>query len=93
MFFLRLTHYPRCLWIGEYFRGSLIAQHLHGAAEGRLRIDHPVVTMETTEQFRELSRIGDSRSRTRTLKFLTAVEAFEAGEKLAAKDATQDSDR
>jgi hypothetical protein len=49
--------------------------------------------METTEQFRELSRIGDSRSRTRTLKFLTAVEAFEAGEKLAAKDATQDSDR
>ena len=23
MFSLRLTHYPRSLWIGEYFRGSL----------------------------------------------------------------------
>ena len=41
--------------------------------------------METTEQFRELSRIGDSRSRPRTLKFLAAVEAFEAGEKLAGE--------
>jgi len=49
--------------------------------------------METTEQFSELSRIGKSRSRARTLEFVATVEAFEAGEKLAAKDATQDSDR
>ena len=49
--------------------------------------------MQMTEQFCELSRIGKSRSRARTLEFLAAVEAFEAGEKLAAKDTTQDSNR
>jgi hypothetical protein len=44
-----------------------VAQHLYGAAESRLSIDHPVVAMETTEQFGELSRVGESRSRARTL--------------------------
>ena len=36
-----------------------IAQHLQGAAEGGLGVDHPVVAMETTEQFCEL--LGDRR--------------------------------
>ena len=42
-----------------------IAQHLQGTTESGLGIDHPVVTMETAEQFCELLRVGESRSRDR----------------------------
>jgi len=48
--------------------------------------------METTEKFCELLWVGESRSRACTLELLAAVDAFQAGEELAAKDATQDSD-
>ncbi len=40
-----------------------IAQHLHRAAEGGLGINHPVVAMETTQQFCELLVIDEGRSR------------------------------
>ena len=45
-----------------------IAQHLHGAAEGGLGIDHPVVAMEATEQLCELLLVGESRSRRKKLQ-------------------------
>ena len=35
-----------------------IAQHLQGATEGRLGIDHPVVAVQPTDQFSELRRVG-----------------------------------
>ena len=44
-----------------------IAQHLHGTAEGGLGINHPVVAMETTEQFCELLVVGEGGSRAGTL--------------------------
>ena len=44
-----------------------IAQHLQGAAESRLSVDHPVVAMQTAEQSCELSRVSKSCSRARTL--------------------------
>src|ERR1051325_1744980 len=44
-----------------------ITQHLHRAAESRLGIDHPVVAMESAEQFCELSWIGEWCTQTRTL--------------------------
>ncbi len=44
-----------------------IAQHLQRTTEGGLGIDHPVVAMQTTEQFRELLWVGESRSRAGTL--------------------------
>lgn len=44
-----------------------IAQHLHGTTECRLGINHPVVAMETTQQFCELQAIGESGGRACTL--------------------------
>ncbi len=46
-----------------------IAQHPHGTTERGLGIDNPVVAMETTEQFCELPRIGESRSRAHTVAY------------------------
>ena len=43
-----------------------IAQHLHGTAEGGLGIDHPVVAMQTAEEFCELLSVGESSSRAGT---------------------------
>ena len=48
--------------------------------------------MEATEKFCELLLVGKSHSRARTLELFAAVEAFQAGEELAAKDTTQDFD-
>lgn len=48
--------------------------------------------MQTTEQFCELSRVSESRSRAGTLELLAAVETFKASEEHATKDATQDFD-
>ena len=69
-----------------------IAQHLHGTAESGLGIDHPVMAMQAAEEFCELLRIGESSSRAGAPQLLAAVEAFQAGEELAAKDTTQDFD-
>jgi hypothetical protein len=44
-----------------------IAQHLHGAAESGLGINHPVVAMETADEFCELLTVGEGGSRTFTL--------------------------
>ena len=48
--------------------------------------------MQMTEQFCELSRVSETRSRAGTPELLAAVETFEASEELATKDATQDFD-
>ena len=69
-----------------------VAQHLHGTAESRVGINHPVVAVEAAEQLRELPAVGESDSRAGTLWLLAAGEAFQAGEELAAKDAPQDFD-
>src|SRR6516162_5856029 len=53
-----------------------IAQHLHGATESGLSIDHPVVAVQAADELRELPRICKSRSRARTLELLAAVEAL-----------------
>ena len=67
-----------------------IAQHLHRTAEGRLGINDPVVAMQAAEQFGELLRIGESGGRAGAHELVPAMETFEAGEELAAKDAAQD---
>ena len=67
-----------------------IAQHLHGSTEGGLGIDDPVVAVQSTDEFGELLRIGQSGCRTGAAKLVAAVKAFQAGEELAAKDAAED---
>ena len=44
-----------------------IAQHLKRATESGLGIDHPVVAVQTANQFRELRGVGESRSWTSTV--------------------------
>jgi hypothetical protein len=48
--------------------------------------------MQSAEKLCELLSIRDHSCRTRALQLLAAVEAFQAGEELATKDTTQDSD-
>ena len=67
-----------------------IAQHLQGTAESGLSVDHPVVAVQAANQLRELPGVGESGGRAGTLELLAAVEAFQASQELAAKDATQD---
>jgi hypothetical protein len=48
--------------------------------------------MQSAEKLCELLSIRDRSCRTRALQLLAAVEAFQAGEELATKDTTQNSD-
>ena len=67
-----------------------IAQHLQGPTEGLLGVDDPVVTVQAANEFCELLRIGESGGRTGAAKLVATVKTFQAGEELAAKDATED---
>ncbi len=67
-----------------------IAQHLHGATEGLLGIDNPVMSMQAADEFCELPRIGESGCGTGAAKLVATVQPFQTGEELAAKDAAED---
>ncbi len=67
-----------------------IAQHLQGTTEGLLGIDDPVVAVQAAEEFCELLRIGESGGGAGAAELVAAVETFQTGEELAAKDAAED---
>ena len=67
-----------------------IAQYLQGSTEGLLGIDDPVVAVQAAHEFCELPRIGESGGGAGAAELVTAVQTFEAGEELAAKDAAED---
>jgi len=67
VFSLRLTHYPRSLWIGEYFRGSLDhgSQPLDVHFESVKRADkggQPVNKTQQTITIEEMLKVGQSIS-------------------------------
>jgi hypothetical protein len=62
-----------------------IAQQLHGTAECRLGINHPVVALETTQQFCELLAIGESGGRAGTRSFLRRGRRFRPARNLPRK--------
>ena len=69
-----------------------IAQHLQGPTEGGLGIDDPIVAVQAAHKFRKLLRVGQRGGGTVATQLVAAVQTFEAGEKLAAKDAAKDLD-
>lgn len=70
-----------------------IAEHLHGAAEGWLGINHPILTMQAAEEFGKLLRVGEHRGRARAAELLAPIETFQTGDEFAAKDPAQDLHR
>ena len=69
-----------------------IAQHLRGSAHGLLGIDHPVLSMDSAQQLRELFRMLKACSRTPAVEQPLAIEVLQSGGKLAAKHLVQDMD-
>jgi hypothetical protein len=67
-----------------------IAQHLQGTTEGRLGIDHPVVAVQTPNQFRELLGVGQRCGGTSAVSFFAAVEVFQTSQEFSTKDAAKD---
>jgi len=51
------------------------------------------VAVQVSDEFGELLRIGESNGRTGAAELVAAVERFQAGEELAAKDAAEDFHR
>ena len=67
-----------------------IAQYLQGTTEGLLGIDDPIVAVQAAHKFRKLLRVGQRGGGTVATHLVAAVQTFQAGEELAAKDAAED---
>ena len=68
-----------------------IAQHLHGPTEGGLGIDHPVVAVQAAHESSELLRIREGGGGSVATQLVAAVQTFQTGDELAAKDAARDN--
>ena len=70
-----------------------IAQHMFGAAEGRLGMDVPSLLAQLVDQLLEPRRITEGSGRTSQVEQALAVEVAKSGEELVAEDGAQDGNR
>jgi len=69
-----------------------IAQHLIGSTEGRLAVDHPVLTEERAEERSESLRFREKLEVPVEAQLAFGEGPFESGDELATEDSTQHLD-
>src|SRR5579885_232014 len=67
-----------------------VTEDLHRAAKGRLRIDHPILPVQSPEELAELPGIRQGGCRPCATEFLASIEALQPSAELAAKNPAQD---
>ena len=70
-----------------------VAQHMFGAAEGRLGMDVPVLALQLLDQVLEYRRITEPSGGTAEVEQALAIEVGKSGEELVAEDGAQDANR
>ena len=69
-----------------------VLEHVLGASEGRLAVDHPVLSVEWPQPGSEDLGVGELCHVIREVKLLAPEGGLETGHELATKHATQHAD-
>jgi hypothetical protein len=70
-----------------------VVEHLPGAPEGRLGVDHPLRLVERSQEIGEAAGLGQRLQGAGAGELALGVEGLQAGEELAAEEPGEDPDR